>query len=383
MPAVYEKSDSLKNSRNGLSPDAPFGGRDPATGTGVGLLADGRGGLTRRSFLRGTAGAVALAGTGSLLISCGGGESAGRPKVTFLAIVPVTSLTFAPELLADAAGYFADQGIDVDFQPTHGSAQAIQLVLAGGAPITRIGQIEAMGHASNRGAPLMNVGTVIKESTIRFVSTTDAPLREPKDFVGKTVGIPSEGGESETTLDLLLRSSGIDLDAVKRQVVGVGPGVFNLVEQGRLAGFTVSIDTAKILEKQRPNVAILRPGQFIESGAQIYMVSDDGLVKYRDEIRKYLAAIDQALEFIIADDGFDATLETIRRKYSFATLEDEAVAKDSLREFVEVWTSQGNENVLRTVPERWQNGYEELVRAGQVEAGKDPSQWFTNELLPA
>src|SRR5690606_20820391 len=107
--------------------------------------------------------------------------------------------------------------------------------------------------ASNRGAPLMNVGTAVKESTIRFVSTTDAPLREPEDFVGKTVGIPSEGGETETTLDLLLRSSGIDPGAVTRQVVGVGPGVFNLVEQGRIAGFAVSIDTAKILEKQRPN----------------------------------------------------------------------------------------------------------------------------------
>jgi NitT/TauT family transport system substrate-binding protein len=379
MPAVHKKFDALKDGR------AAQGRTTLGTRAGSGAEGDaGRlGPLTRRTFLRNSAGALALAGSGSVLISCGGGTETGRPKVTFLAIVPLTSLTFAPELLADAAGYFADQGIDTDFQSTHGSAQAIQLVLADGAPITRIGQIEAMGHASNRGAPLMNVGTVIKESTIRFVSTTNAPLRDPKDFVGKTVGIPSEGGETETTLDLLLRSSGVDPNEVKRQVVGVGPGVFNLVEQGRIAGFAVSIDTAKILEKQRPNVAILRPGQFIESGAQFYMVSDDGLVKYREEIKKYLAAVHTALEFIIADDGFDATLRTIRRKYSFATLEDEAVAKDSLQAFVEAWTSQGMENVLRTVPERWQQGYEELVQAGQAEAGKDPSQWFTNELLPA
>jgi NitT/TauT family transport system substrate-binding protein len=383
MPAVRDKSDSsslVRAAEERASERAGIGRGTSHSGTGPDAPAAGP--LTRRAFLRSTAGALALAGSGSVLVSCGGGAETGRPKVTFLAILPLTSLTFAPELLADAAGYFADQGIDVEFQSTRGSAQAIQLVLAGGAPITRIGQIVAVSHASNRGAPLMNVGTVIKESTIRFVSTTDAPLREPKDFVGKTVGIPSEGGETETTLDLLLRSSGIDPEAVKRQVVGVGPGVFNLVEQGRIAGFAVSIDTAKILEKQQPNVAILRPGQFIESGAQIYMVSDDGLAKYREEVKNYLAAIDTALEFIIADDGFDATLETIRRKYSFATLEDEAVAKDSLREFVEAWTSQGKENVLRTVPERWQRGYEELVRAGQAEAGKDPSKWFTNELLP-
>jgi NitT/TauT family transport system substrate-binding protein len=99
-------------------------------------------------------------------------------------------------------------------------------------------------------------------------------------------------------------------------------------------------------------------------------------------IRKYLAAVYRALEFIIGDDGFDRTLSTLRQKYSFATLDDTVVAKDSLKEFVGVWTSAGRENVLRTVPERWQSGYDELVRAGQAKAGKDPSRWFTNELLP-
>jgi NitT/TauT family transport system substrate-binding protein len=341
--------------------------------------------LTRRDVLRGTAAAAAVAGGGALLVSCGGtdGQSgAARPKVTFLAILPLTTLTFAPELLADAGGYFADQGIDVEFQSTRGSPQAIQLVIAGSAPLTRIGQIETVSHAANRDAPIMNVGTVLKESTIRFVSSDKAPLREPKDFVGKTVGIPSEGGSSETTLDLVLASAGIEPDEVERQVVGVGPGVFNLVEQGRIAGFAVSIDTAKILEKQMSGVVVLRPGDFIESGSQLYMVSADRLAEERDVIRKYLAAIDGALEFMIADESFDETLRIMRQKYSFSTLQDTDVAKDSLIEFRRTWTADGMQNLLRTVPENWRRGYDELVRVGQAQAGKDPSQWFTNELLP-
>ena len=332
---------------------------------------------------------LATAGAGGLLTSCSGGDVATSTgagpttKVTFLAVLPLTTLTYAPELLADAGGYFADQGLDVSFQSTRGTAQAIQLVFAGSAPLTRIGQIEAMTHIVNSAAPILNVGTVIKESTIRIVSSAQAPLREPKDFVGKLIGIPSEGGESETTLDLLLASSGIEPDRVERQVVGVGPGVFNLVEQGRIAGFIVSIDTAKILERQVPGVVALRPGDFIESGAQLYMVARDDLAKNRDLAGKYLRSIDAALKFMIADDGFDKTLEIMRRKYSFATLQDTEVAKDSLREYVRVWTSAGESNVLRTVPERWQHGYEELVRAGRVEPGQDPSAWFTNELVPA
>lgn len=327
---------------------------------------------------------MAAVGSAALLTSCAGDDdTAAGNGLTFLAVLPLTSLTFAPELLADAGGYFADQGLEVAFQSTRGTAQAIQLVLAGTAPLTRIGQIEAVSHVVNRAAPIMNIGTVVKESTIRFVSSAAAPLREPRDFADKVLGIPSEGGESETTLDLLLASSQIDPARVTRQVVGVGPGVFNLVEQGRIAGFIVSIDTAKILEQQMPNVVVLRPGEFIESGAQLYMASSDHLETNSEILQKYLEAIRAALDFMIADDGFDATLRIMRQKYSFGSLQDTQIAKDSLAEYVRVWTAEGAENILRTEPESWRRGYEELVRAGLVEGGRDASAWFTNALIPA
>ncbi len=338
--------------------------------------------LTRRSVLKRSAAAFAAASTAPLAISCGGGAVDGS-TLTFLAILPMTTLTFAPELLADAGGYFADQGLDVEFQSTRGSAQAVQLVLAGSAPLTRVGQIEAVSHAANRNAPIMNVGTVMKESTVRFISSERAPLREPRDFVGKLMGIPSEGGESEITLDLLLAASGIDPAEVERQVVGVGPGVFNLVEQGRVAGFIVSIDTAIILERQTPGVVVLDPSDFIDSGAQFYMTSPSELERHREPIRKYLAAVDAAIRFMIDDDGFDETLAILRRKYSFGTLEDDDVAKASLAEYVRIWTAEGRDNVLRTVEESWRRGYDELIRARRAAPGKVPSEWFTNALLPA
>jgi NitT/TauT family transport system substrate-binding protein len=338
-------------------------------------------GLTRREAIGRSAAALAAAGSGVLLTACGGTPAAGTP-VTFLAVVPFTTLTFAPEMLADAAGYFADQGLTPDFQSTRGSPQAIQLVIAGSAPISRIGQIEAVSHVVTRGAPLMNVATVIKKTTIRIISSTAAPLREPRDFAGKTLGIPSQGGESETTLDLLLASSGIEPAAVTRQIVGVGPGVFNLVQQGRVAGFIVSLDTAKILERQMEGVVVLDPGDFIQSGAQVYMVSADGLERNRDIVRRYLEAVYAAIDFMIDDDGFDETLRIMRQKYSFATLEDDAVAKASLEDYRAAWTAEGRHNVLRTVPESWRRGYEELVQAGRVESGRDPSEWFTNDLVP-
>ncbi|MBN1239194.1 MAG: ABC transporter substrate-binding protein [Gammaproteobacteria bacterium] len=354
--------------------------------------------LTRRQFVHGTA-ALATSGA-TLLTGCSGGDetaapsagpraggeagagaAAGATQFSFLAILPPETLTFAPELLADAAGYFADEGLDMNFELTRGSSQAIQLVLAGWAPLTRISQIEGMRAAANRDAPLVNVGMVIKDSTIRYVSSEQDPLREPQDFVGKTIGIPSAEGSSELELDLFLASAGVDRDSVERQVVGVTAAVYNLVEQGRIAGYAVSIDTAKILEQQRSGVVVLNPGDFMASGGQFYMASRNDLDANRDSIGKFVKAVHAALDFMIEDDGFDRTLEILRGKYSFDALNDTTIAKESLREYLRVWTSAGRESVLQTVPERWSRGYRELVEAGIVEPGADPAAWFTNEFV--
>jgi len=336
--------------------------------------------VSRRDFVGGSALTLAAGTTGALLVGCE--SDSGLTSVDFLTILDPEGLTFAPELLGIAGGFFTDQGLDVTLQQTRGSAPAIQQVIAGGAPLTRIEQIEGVVHLANRGVPITNVGTVIKESSIRFVSSSSAPIREPRDFIGKLAGIPSQGGSTDKTLDLILSTAGIDPQSIERQVVGYSAGTFDLVQRGNINCYGVSIDVAKILQQQRDDVVVFNPGEFMAAGAQFYMVSNDGLVEHADVIRRYLAGIYAALEFMIDDEGFDRTLETLRQRYSFATLQDTAIAKASLAEYVGIWTAEGRDNILLTDGEVWQRGYDELVQAGLAESGRDAAAWFTNEFVP-
>ena len=341
-----------------------------------------RGSLSRRTFMRSSAAAIAAGTSGAVLVGCGGESTSGNTPVDFLAILNPEGLTFAPELMGIAGGYFADQGLDVTLQQTRGSAPAIQAVIQGNAPLTRIEQIEGAVHLANSQVPIMNVGTVIKSSAIRFVSSSQAPVREPADFSGKLAGVPSQGGSTDKTLDLILSTAGIEPQAVARQVVGYSAGTFDLVQRGDIGCYGVSIDVANILEQQRDDVVVFNPGDFITSGSQFYMASDAGLIEHRDVIRKYLEAVYAAIEFMIDDDGFDQTLAILRSEYSFATLDDTTIAKASLREYVQIWTAEGRDNLLRTVGSSWQRGYEELVRAELANPGLNPSDWYTNELVP-
>ncbi|MDR0779535.1 MAG: ABC transporter substrate-binding protein [Pseudomonadales bacterium] len=336
-------------------------------------------GIRRRDFLV-NATLVSLSG---VLGSCS--RNGGRQTATdatplqFLLPLPPTSLTFAPELLADAGGFFNANGLAVNLDVARNSAQAIQLILAGQSVLTRTTTIEGMLIAANQNAPMMNVGMLIKGSAIRFVSSKAAPLKSPSDFVGKTIGIPSKSGPSEHELDLFLRSSGIDPSTVRREVVGITPGAFTLIEQGLIAAYAVSIDTAELV-LQQAEVEVLDPTGFSAASGQFYLTSRAGLERYAEEIGKFLRAIRQALVFMIDDHDFAMTLDMLRRKYSFPALEDDAVAKRCLREYLAIWAPTGPSELLMTAPDRWRDGYLELANAGLVSPSAAPGDWFTNSL---
>src|SRR5690606_40935766 len=88
-----------------------------------------------------------------------------------------------------------------------------------------------------------------------------------------------------------------------------------------------------------------------------------------------------AIEVMDAYEGFNRTQKILLSKYSYDGLNDTDGAKASLTEFRKVWTAEGRERLLLTLPERWTSGYRELVEAGLAEPGKEPIEWFTNELV--
>lgn len=321
------------------------------------------------------------------LTACGGGDTTddGRQRMTFLNILPLESLSYSAELIADTRGFFAARGLDVTFETTQGSAPAIQTVLAGSAEITRIGDIETMIAAGTRNAPLVAVGEVIHRGTIRMISAQDDPITQPGQFRGKLVGTPSEGGTSSITLDLVAGAGGVPPADVRRQVVGLAPGVFDLLTAGRVDAYIVSLDTAVVLQRTRPQAVVFDPNTAISAGAQVYATSratsEDPAEQ--DKLRRYMAAIDDAVRFIAADEatGFRETMASIGGEYRVAALADPATAQQALAGYVDSYTA--GETPVGISPARWQRTYEEITRIGQLPPGLDPGRWLAPGIAPA
>lgn len=341
--------------------------------------------LSRRTFLAATVAAAAVGPT--LITACGAGAAGSGgsgEKVTFLSYLPLETLSLAPELLAVAGGHFENNGLNVTLQPVKGSPQAMQTLLAGSGPITRVGQIDVMTAVAKTKQPLINIGTLTRGSSVRFVySKNNVDLSDPESMIGKTMGVPSEGGTSDKVVSLVLANAGLDPKKVTRQVVGLTPGTFNLVQQGRLAGYVVSIDTANVVLSQHDDAGVFDPGTIVKSDSQVYVSTKDGLTKNKTILRGFMAGIQDALTAIVEDKSFDKTLETLRGKYSFGSLDDDEVARASLTEMRKLWTGDDPAKPLLVTDEAaWVAGYDELTAADVAASGGDAKTWFDNSLLP-
>jgi NitT/TauT family transport system substrate-binding protein len=139
--------------------------------------------------------------------------------------------------------------------------------------------------------------------------------------------------------------------------------------------------------EQTRDAVVLSPGEEIFSGGQCYMGNREMLEledsDAPDLVRRYLSVIRRSVDEIIADqeNDFSNIIATVRENYEFAALDDDAIASESLHQYVESWTLDGEENIMRTTDERWQGVYEELVEAGSAPSGLDPTEWYTNEYI--
>lgn len=345
--------------------------------------------FSRRSFVTRAGGTILLGALGaSALAACatdapapagsagakGGGALA---PFTFLSFLPLTSFSVVPEMYGDLTGAFKKNHLDMTLQTVKGSAQATQLLLADKGQVARNGLIDALIAAFEQNQPIVIPAVDTYRVGIRIVTTDKSP--NPSDWVGKTIGVPSVNGTSDKTLSMSLRKMNINPDSVKRQLVGLSPGTFNLVQNGTLAGYMVSPDTAQIVAKQNADARIFVPTS--DTGINIYMTTKSQMDKHSDELKDYFLAIQQIKEGLIAEKNFDDAIKTLKTKYTFASLDDEEIAKASFKERVEAWTGKDGRTGWPDMAQL-EGAYKELVDAKIVPGGKKIESIVDTSLLP-
>jgi ABC-type nitrate/sulfonate/bicarbonate transport system substrate-binding protein len=191
--------------------------------------------ISRRDLLKSAAvaGGVIVLPTG-LLAACGGddggsgggggtgggGGGGGTTSIKYQ-LDWIKNSQFAGFYIADSEGWYANEGLEVEFLPGADVASHEAVVAGGGAEIGTSSFLSRIVDAVNAGSDLVVVGAGLQQSPIGLMSMADAPIRTAEDILGKRIGL-QEGSTSE--IRLILELNGLDPENWTEVPVGYNPG---------------------------------------------------------------------------------------------------------------------------------------------------------------
>ncbi len=119
---------------------------------------------------------------------------------------------FAGFYTAEQKGFYEKNGIDVTLNPGGVDFPAVQMVSGGGEQFGVTGADQIL-LAREKGVPVVALAVIYRKSPFVLFSLKDSGIEEPKDFVGKKVGVKL-GGNEELTYRAMMKGAGVDTSQV-------------------------------------------------------------------------------------------------------------------------------------------------------------------------
>ncbi|MFA9432016.1 ABC transporter substrate-binding protein [Egicoccus sp. AB-alg2] len=342
--------------------------------------------ISRRTFLRRAGGTALLlpmssGALGTVLSACSGGA----PQETAeLSTAYMTALglgtNFLEVMVAAERGFFADEGLEVDIMGGQGSGPAIQSVLARSAELARTDPINSIPAVINEGAELTNIATVQQVSPFEIASLPEAPITDPADLDGKTIGIVSAGGGTDTLLDLLLISAGLTPDTVSRPVVGVGFAPYELARNGEIDGWVAQSTARALIEREESvQLPVILPNDHVSLPSSSYILSRQQTDVDSEVPVRFLAGVLRAMEWMLDESNHEQAVADLR---VYNPDIDPEQAAFELPLLVESWTAgRGADALLELDTDEWDQAQAGLQGAGLVETTVDLDQLLDTRYL--
>jgi len=332
------------------------------------------------------------------LAGCGGGGSnsatgaaagvgtTGKPLVTITFATAASGPTalFENIYIADKLGYYADEGLKVEFVNTGGNAAVTSLVAQGKAQ-TAVGvpNFQVLYRAQGKPLPGIDYYEYTYPSKWSLVTKNGSTITSVADLKGKRIGITSRGTADEQVLDTLLRQGGVDPKAVTMVVVGATTAGGLALTKGTIDANLVwdttlgQYDVAGISYK-----ALIGPKDMTKVGGFFIQATPAYIKDHHDQAVGFARAVAKATVFALANP--EAAASIYLDIYPVAASADSRAKQISntvttVKYRAERWTPYQDPAKFGYIqPSEFQN---EIVFANVAKQISDPSQFYTNALI--
>jgi NitT/TauT family transport system substrate-binding protein len=225
-------------------------------------------------------------GTLALAMCLGLAAPQARAADTVKFLLPtVTELpSFAPWILAKSEGYYAAEGLDVQFLVGRGGVDVATQVGAGNADMG-----EATGDTTifvrGNGVPVKTVAVLGGGGLMQLVVRNDSGIKDLKGLRGKKIAVIAYTDSTYYILQGMLATVGMSKNDVKAEAVGIA-GVQQLVSHNTMPAGACNPECVTTIQDNVPGVKVYVSSDYTPSMAQAMVASDKMIAERPDVIRK-------------------------------------------------------------------------------------------------
>ncbi|BCB84527.1 ABC transporter substrate-binding protein [Phytohabitans suffuscus] len=251
-------------------------------------------------------------------------EDGGLYKMKITVSTYPTNVPAVPFIVAIKKGYFAEHGIEVtDVAGSSGGGTTVRNVLTGDLPFGGVAPAAAV-QAYLAGAPIKIVGGLQQGVAEVAVATKNPAITNIEDLRGKKVGYSNPGSATQGILGLTFEAAGM---VPGKDVEMVATGGLTEAATALNAG---AVDAAVSLlpaHASHPDFKVVWwSDQYVKAFQQTVVITSPEMIKTKpDIVRGFLAALDQAVQFIRSSPEETAKLWAAEGKMP------EAVALETLK----------------------------------------------------
>lgn len=277
---------------------------------------------------------------------------------------------YAPFYVAAENGYFADAGLEVEFDYSF-ETDGIALVGAGERPFAIVSGEQVL-LARAQGLPVVYVFEWFQQFPIALVSKSEAGIETPADLVGRNVGLPGFFGASYVGYLGLLSANDIVPEDVNANDIGFTQVESLLADQSEAVVGYANNEPVQ-LAGMGEDINVLYVADYIDMVANGIITNEEMLANDPAMVKGFTRAILRGLQF---------TLENPEEAYEISKAYVEGL-DDSRMPVLQASLPLWQADVLGSTDlVSWQNTQNVLLQAGLLDAPvADLEAAFTNEFV--
>lgn len=285
----------------------------------------------------------------------------------------IPNIQFAPFYVAQAKGFYAEEGLDVSLE--YGFENDFVALTATGQEQFAIASGDQVILSRAQGLPIVYVMKWYDRLPIAVTTPKESGIETPQDLAGHTVGIPGLFGASYISWKALAYANNLDESAI--QLESIGFTQVEAISAGQVDAAVVYITNEPIqLSEQGFNLNTFEVSDYIDLVANGIVTNETLLNEQPELVEAMTRASLKGLKYTVEnpDEAFDLARTFVTEMTDAEVPTQKRVLKTS----TELWKS---DNYGKTTAESWASSVNFMQETGLLETDVDIESMYTNAFI--